>query len=283
MKPSLRIASIAGATAAALSLVAAPAIAAPQMISTAGATVSATAPDPTAKLGLKITPARLTQRHYQHAGLVAHISGFPAKTSVDAGYGGGQWGDFIGSFTTTAGGTADIRFRPTKDKALAGSYTFGVNYTVPASSASTVTPATTTTKSRTAAGDTITTVRATVVNAGSSPTDPGTVTRLINVTYAVKAADAKVALGKAHRTGTSVALKATATRWSPTAKRYVPWRHATVQFQQRVGGAWKTTVTATTDAKGVAGKTVSAKVHTWRALVLSTKSVWGAASQAHKQ
>jgi hypothetical protein len=284
MKPSLRIATIAGATAAALSLVAGPAFAAPQMVATAGGTVSAPASaDATAGLGLKVTPVALTLRHYQHAGLVAHISGFPAKTSVDAGYGGGQWGDYIGSFTTTAAGTADIPFTPDATHALAGSYTFGVNYTVPASSTAPVTAASTTTSAKSATGDTVTTVRSTYVAAGAAPSDPGSVTRSINVTYSVRASDAKVAWGTAHRSGTSIALKATATRWSATAKKYVPWHRATVKFQERIGGVWKTRTTVTTSTKGVAAKTVSAKVHTWRALVVSTKTTWGVSSKAHKK
>lgn len=283
MPTSIRLAGITAATAA-LTLLAAPAFAAPQMVATAGTTASTpTASAPAPKLFLKITPVRLTLRHYQHAGLVAHISGFPAKTPVDAGYGGGQWGDYIGSFTTTTAGTADIHFLPPKDQAVAGSYTFGVNYTVPASSTSTATDTTTTTKTTSATGDTVTTVRATIVNAGAAPSDPGTVTRSVNVTYTVRPSDGKVAWGTPHRDGAKVALKATATRWSPTAKKYVPWRSATVKFQERIAGVWKTKATVTTNPEGVAAKTVSAGVHTWRALVPSSKSIWGAATASHKK
>ena len=107
MKPSLRIASIAGATATTLTLVAGPAFAAPHMISTAGATVHAAA-TPT----VKITPAHLAVHQYAKSGLVAHLSGLPAKTAVDYGYGWGGAGDHIGTVTTKADGHAIVHFVP---------------------------------------------------------------------------------------------------------------------------------------------------------------------------
>jgi hypothetical protein len=278
MPPFIRLAGITAATAA-LTLLAAPAFAGPQMIAATDATV----PAPVATLALKITPVHLTLRHYQTTGLVAHASGFPASTTVDAGYGWGQAGDSIGSFTTSPDGTADIHFRPSKDHALAGPYTFGVNYTVPAIAASPVSNTMTTSTTRSATGDAVTTTRSTFTNEGESASDPGSVTRSVTVSYTVKASDAKVAWGTAHRSGTSVALKSTVTRWSPSAKKYVPWHDATVKFQERIAGVWKTKATVTTNAKGVAARTVSAKVHTWRALVLSTKSIWGTATQTHKK
>ena len=276
MPISIRLAGITAATAA-LTLLAAPAFAAPQMVATAGGSVDAPTATATATPAVKITPARLTLRHYQHAGLVAHLSGFPASTTVGAGWGTGAMGDGIGSFTTNASGIRDIHFLPPKDQALAGDYTFGVNFVVPATPDATAKRTT-----RSPAGDTITTTTSTYTTAATE-TDPATTVESVNVTYSVKGSDAKIAWGTAHRSGTSIALKATATRWSATAKKYVPWKKATVKFQERINGVWKTKTTATTSTKGVAAKTVSAKVHTWRAVVVSTKATWGVASKAHKK
>jgi hypothetical protein len=257
LKPSLRIISIAGATATALSLVAAPAFAAPQMISTAGASVSTTAAAPI----VSITPAHISAHKYATTGITAHLRGFPAKTVVTFGLAAGQSGGGIAEdkvFTTTSAGTLNFHYKPGSSAGI-GTYTFTAFYT-PAASTTTTTSTTGT-------------------------TDPAPTTESVPVrsTYVVKPSDAKVAWGAAHRSGTAIALKATVTRWSATAKKYVPWHSATVKFQERIAGAWKTKTTVTTDSKGVAAKTVSAKVHTWRALVVTTKTTWGISTKAHKK
>ena len=270
MPTSIRLAGIAAATAA-LTLLAAPALAAPHMVATAGATVAVPTP------AVKITPAHLAVHQYAKSGLVAHLTGLPAKTAVDYGYGWGGAGDHIGTVRTKADGNAIVHFVPPKEHAGAGDYSFAVDWVLAAPAADSVT--TKTTKSPT--GGTVTTITTVATTPGATASDPSTTTENVIVTYAVKDSDAKVAWGAAVRNGTSIALKATATRWSATAKKYVPWHKATVEFQERVAGVWKTKITATTNSKGVAAKTVSAKVHTWRAVVVSTKTTWGVSSKAH--
>jgi hypothetical protein len=252
MKRLSRVA-LTGAATAALALVAGPAFAVgPHMVAAADATASAPKP------AVTITPAHLSAHQYAKTGIVAHLSSFPAGTAVAFGLGNGASGGPIAEnakHTTSAAGTLNLRYVPAKDAAQPATYTLITFYNAPVEGSAA---------------------------ASSAVVDPATAAS-VDTSFTVKASDAKVAWTPATRDGSSVTLGATVKRWSPKAHAYVAWKNAAVKFQEKVDGVWKTKATAHTNTKGVAKRTVAAKVHTWRALVVSTTTTWGAASQSHKK
>jgi hypothetical protein len=85
----------------------------------------------------------------------------------------------------------------------------------------------------------------------------------------------------ASRSGSAVTLKASAHRWSPSRHAYVRWQGATVLFQQRITGGWRTVASRRTSSTGIATAHLTSARHTWRAVLVQSPSVWGHPSHSH--
>jgi hypothetical protein len=85
-----------------------------------------------------------------------------------------------------------------------------------------------------------------------------------------------------HRDGKSVTLTATVKHDNTKGKATV-WSKAVVKFQEKVGSKWKTVKTDKSNSDGVASVTVKAGKHSWRAIVAVTKKYAADATGSHKK
>lgn len=96
--------------------------------------------------------------------------------------------------------------------------------------------------------------------------------------------DSRIGWGHPSRNGRLLTLRVSAAQFSTTPSwqpGYVAWPKAKVRFQQLVRGRWLTVKTVRTTAKGTAVATVRAGHGTWRAVTVTSSSVWGKATSKH--
>jgi hypothetical protein len=98
--------------------------------------------------------------------------------------------------------------------------------------------------------------------------------------------DSRIAWHRATRAGGILTLKASVAQYSRSAAAfgggYVAWPKAKVRFQVRSAGAWRTVATVRANSKGLAVAHLKRGVHTWRAVSVTTGSVWGKATKSHR-
>ena len=83
------------------------------------------------------------------------------------------------------------------------------------------------------------------------------------------------------RSGAYLTMSVTATHYSFISIADQQWANVPVQFEYATPNGWKTLKTAFTDKTGRVSVHVHAGLHTWRAEVLATPTIWRAITRSH--